>query len=132
MNSDERGNEPFVELVAGVGGSGEELYGSAQEYMRSREGLGKRLFPAAEGATASMSIEGTQGSTERDRFMAGLMTEVGQVQLQATSKNTSRPQPLFEDGLVPAADGFHWAEPRRARLNRSDFAARPASSSRQA
>ncbi|HMF77019.1 MAG TPA: tryptophan 7-halogenase [Bryobacteraceae bacterium] len=44
MNSPEVGNEAFINLVAGVGGSGERLYSNSEKYLKEREGLGDVLF----------------------------------------------------------------------------------------
>jgi halogenation protein CepH len=109
-NSEERGNEAFIRLVAGVAGSGEKLYASAAEYLRAREGISQCLFPEPEGGAF-----GSTGNEERAKFMGNFTTEIAQVQLQAIMRNTPRHErPLFDGGLVPSSDGFHWAEPSRA------------------
>lgn len=44
--------------------------------------------------------------------MTDLFRELSQVQCQATFSTDRVPEmPLFDDGLVPSADGFHWMEP---------------------
>jgi len=110
LNSAELGNEAFIQLVAGVGGSGEQLFESHEEFVRQRAGLGSQLFGEipgqAEDAVSGMVKSGS------GRFMTDLFREVSQVQSQATFTTDRVPEmPLFNDGLVPSTDGFHWVEP---------------------
>ena len=108
--SHQQGNEAFIQLVAGMAGSGEKLFESSGEFVRSRERLGKLLFPIAD--TSSETIAGVgQYDPKGDKFMKELFTELNQIQLQGSLKNVRRyEKPLFEDGLVPSTDGFHWEE----------------------
>lgn len=109
INSEERGNESFIRLVAGVAGSGEQLHDTAEEFMKAREGIGQDLFPGPAGANPE-----TAQSAKGAKFMQDFRTELSQVQLQATLGGVPPfEQPLFPGGLVPSPDGFHWAEPRQ-------------------
>ncbi|HLJ16221.1 MAG TPA: tryptophan 7-halogenase [Bryobacteraceae bacterium] len=107
-SSPEIGNRAFIDLVAGVAGSGENLYSSPEEFFRQREGLGKLLFPQSvdDGAGARKPIE-PKGA----EFYASLVSEVVQLQAQATLRE-QRPAetPLFPGGLVASPDGLHWRE----------------------
>ncbi len=99
LNTTERANEAFINLVAG-GGS------AAGEFFAEREGLGREfanMIPAVadvgDGARPAQpdAIPETRLNDERVResraLIAGAVTA-----------------PLFEGGLVPSADGLRWAE----------------------
>lgn len=114
LNSQEAGNEAFIQLVAGIGGSGEQLYDSSESFLQERDQLSRQLFPdhALPSAPTPASGRAPTG-TERSRFMSGLFTELSQMQAQATLKDRRlREKPLFSEGLVPSADGFHWIDGR--------------------
>lgn len=111
LNSDETGNEAFIQLIAGVGGSGESLFSSSEEYLRHRSNLGEQLFgqvrPTGDRGQATV-MSGHDGA----RFWSELLTEVTQVQSQAVLREKRfQEAPLFPDGLVPSRDGLHWSEP---------------------
>jgi FAD-dependent halogenase len=105
MNSPELGNEAFINLVAGVGQSGERLYPSAEEYLKEREGIGNALFQNADNNSSYGSAVG-----RRNDFYMKFLGEITQVQMQALLKD-KRPaeEPLFSGGLVPSLDGLHWS-----------------------
>jgi FAD-dependent halogenase len=110
-NSPDLNNEAFIQLVAGVGGSQEKLYASAEEFKQARERLGKNLFPGAYGAAPEVALTNSESGSDNRKFMSELLSEVVQVQLQAMGKDRSlHERPLFKGGLVPSVDGFHWAE----------------------
>ncbi|MBV9761930.1 MAG: tryptophan 7-halogenase [Acidobacteriaceae bacterium] len=108
LNSPESGNDAFIDLVAGVGGGGERLYGSAEEYLSERNGLGSVLFPD------SSTDRSTNKKTEDKRaaFYTDLLGEITQVQVQAMWGDV-RPseRPVFPGGLIPSQDGLHWTRP---------------------
>jgi halogenation protein CepH len=113
VDTDESADEAFINLVGGVAGSGEKLYGSHHESMQTRSGIGKRLFPAADGTQGAFDGENSEHRSERERFLAGLTQEVSHLQLRGTLKQTrTQESPLFADGLVPSSDGFHWIAPK--------------------
>lgn len=110
LNSPESGNRAFIDLVAGMGGSGERLYDTAEDFMQEREGLGEALFPQSAHAGAHNS---GRPDPRRDEFYSNLLGEIAQIQLQASLKE-HRPgeKSLFPSGLVVSKDGLHWVEPR--------------------
>jgi FAD-dependent halogenase len=107
LNSQEAANEAFIRLVAGVAGSGEELRADSQPF--AVENIGSRLFPQMAGKSRSVNDE--KDTAWRSQFMLNLVNEVSQVQRQAAVNKVPRQNPLFEDGLIPSSDGFHWTEP---------------------
>jgi FAD-dependent halogenase len=111
INSEEKGNEAFIQLVSGLG-AGEMLYSSSEEFMNARHGLGQTLFPASSGGEVRMAIEDNLANTKRREFMDDFLREVVKLQAQATLKENQRPRekPLFDNGLVSTPDGFHWME----------------------
>jgi halogenation protein CepH len=88
-------NRAFVELLGGIGESGETAFG-----------LSRVLFPEMLGAPVA-----EDGDRSR-RFFTQLLREGVKMQLQA-QKGLQREseQPLFSGGLVPSADGLQWAVP---------------------
>ena len=103
VNSPDQDNSAFIELVAGVAGSGEGLYSSHEQFFKDRQGLGDVLFQEAGGAT--------ENGKERGEFFSGLLAEVVQLQTQAAlGERRYTERPLFPDGLIPSKDGLHWAE----------------------
>jgi FAD-dependent halogenase len=104
INSQEEGNKAFIDLVAGLGGSGERLYSSHEEFLRERQGLGAMLFPEAS--------PGNPVDTRRQEFFRKLTSEIIQVQTQAVLKERRLvEEPLFPGGLIPSPDGLHWSDP---------------------
>lgn len=115
LNTEEAGNEAFIRLVAGVGGSGEPLHGSASEFFASRSGLGQVLQQSTEGM--SDPVQGLTFDTtvfDPKAFMAGLKREG--VEMMARGLQAPRPPdtPLFDGGLVASSDGLRWVEAPRS------------------
>jgi halogenation protein CepH len=110
LNTVESGNEAFIRLVAGVGGSGERLYSSEEEFLAQRAGMAQALFSPFGACEPNSDPDATPFN--HPEFMSGFLTEVSQLQTQARLRgNRAREAPLFEGGLIPSADGFHWCEP---------------------
>ena len=108
LNSKELGNEAFIQLIAGIGGSGEQLYRSSDEYLRQRAGLSQQLFGTGPDASGGQSDDRLSGL----KFLGELLTEASDVQAHVSpSGRRAVPRPLFEDGLVPTPDRLHWREP---------------------
>jgi halogenation protein CepH len=106
LNSGDAGNEAFIQLVAGVAGSGEALAATSDEYLRRQATLSRGLFASDDAG------RGAPADDAHSRFMAGLLTEPGHLQLLAALKEERGPEtPLFRDGLVPSLGGLHWTEP---------------------
>jgi halogenation protein CepH len=98
----------FIDLVAGIGGSGERLYSSSGEIKKERQPSGKTLFPNAFNESPSENDR-----KERARFLSHLLREPAQVQLQAIlGEERPSEQPLFPGGLVASRDGLHWSRPQ--------------------
>jgi halogenation protein CepH len=119
LGTEERGNEAFVRLVAGVSATDEPLFQSEQ-YFEARVGFGEwfqdMLSHEAEDAVAADHVpEFDRSKFDPERFMQGFTSEIVQVQTQALL-GARRPAeaPLSHEGLVPSKDGYHWqfAAPR--------------------
>jgi FAD-dependent halogenase len=116
INSEEKGNEAFIQLVSGIG-AGERMYSNSEEFISARDRLGQTLFPASAGGEISMAIEDNLANTRRQEFMDDFLKETVKLQQQAALKDNQRPleSPLFGQGLIASPDGFHWAEPAKGR-----------------
>jgi len=113
LNTAEIGNDAFIRLVAGVGGSAERLYDNDLPFPADHTGMAEAMF----GHFGNNENRGNLPASgfDRSRFMSGFLAEVTQMQSQAVFKRLRSPEvPLFEDGLVPSRDGFHWCNPRDA------------------
>jgi FAD-dependent halogenase len=107
VNSEEITNPDFISLVAGVGGSGEKLYETSEEFLKAREGIGDLLFPR--GSDGELLPENDRG---RQDFYSKFLKEIVQVQVQASGGRGRLPEaPLFSEGLIPSSDGLHWTSP---------------------
>jgi halogenation protein CepH len=119
LNTEEKGNEAFVRLVAGLSQEDEPLFQGGDGYFEAREGIGEWFqgVVASEGEGAVAPKELPTFDLDRfdpNQFMMGFTSEISQLQLQALlGKHRPPESPLFAGGLVPTADGLHW---RRASL----------------
>jgi halogenation protein CepH len=106
LNTEERSNEAFVRLVAGVSTTGEPLYNSADEFFRARE-RASAFFPDSKDELET---------GEQSSILAGdVFSEAARIQLQASLGANSRLEtPLFSTGLVPSTDGLRWRKVKTA------------------
>jgi FAD-dependent halogenase len=118
LNNDESDIEAFISLVGGVSTSGEQLYANPEEFKKSAAAIGSHMQAAIDespdtDATASEFLS-------KSEEMNVLWQESRQIRAQATRGSKRRAeQPLFEDGLIPSADGLHWSEPNEPAEERS-------------
>jgi FAD-dependent halogenase len=121
LKTDEPDVEAFIRLVGGVSTSGEHLYGSSDEFKESVSALGNSIQAAVDNSP-DLDAAGSHFMARGDE-MVSLWQETRQVRAQATRGEKRRPErPLFADGLVPSADGFHWTEPEDERTKESAIA----------
>jgi halogenation protein CepH len=108
LNTEERANEAFVRLIAGV--SGDEPVFSSSEYFHARIGLGdwfKSTLPEQE---VDKTPEFDKSKFDPAQFMKGFTSEIVQIQTQALyGSKRDKEKPLVAGGLVPSVDGFHWS-----------------------
>jgi halogenation protein CepH len=109
LNTSERSNDAFIRLVAGVSS---DSSGTAEDFFRERENLG-RVFAAKDVYLGEKDSERASGSATGTSFsMDEFISEMSQIQRQAELGADSAPEDaLFENGLIPTADGFRWMEP---------------------
>jgi FAD-dependent halogenase len=102
LNSEEKGNEAFVRLVAGIGSSGEPLSKGGEDFFGSIRSVSDSFVRAQRSA----------GKFEQhllDRaFMADFTRESAHIQAHALLPGISIEQPLWDTGLVPTGDGLRW------------------------
>jgi len=108
LNSPEKTNSSFIDLVAGLGSSSESVYDNAEAFLAERAGLGSVIFPqSAQAYNEPPSHQ--EPNTRRAKFYSGFLGELTQVQLQATLKAARpRERPVLPGGLVVSRDGLHW------------------------
>jgi halogenation protein CepH len=125
LNTEEQANEAFIRLVGGISTSGEPLYSNAEEFFKSREGVGD-LFASMVEKDALDKMMFEQFSKENFdpvKFFQGIGDEIVQVQTQAIlGKRRVKESPLFSQGLIPSLDGFHWVEATAPRRRTSSIA----------
>src|SRR5215218_220835 len=100
LNTSERGNEAFINLIAGGATAPEEFFSA-------REGLGGE-FDAMIPAIADVG-EGARAAAPD----ASPMTRLNDARVRESRALIAGADdiPLFEDGLVPTADGLRWMQP---------------------
>jgi FAD-dependent halogenase len=113
LNTEERANEAFVRLVAGVSTSGEQLYSSSEEFFQSREGIGEGLFEWYAERDRRLVVPSPDAKKfNTGTFLDGLTKESVQIQVQARARGSQALEgPILPGGLVTSTDGFHWREP---------------------
>lgn len=121
LNTEERDNDAFVRLVAGVSEADEPLFaGGAERFFADRQGFGEyfadmlvRDAPEAREAgfiRPAAAAKPDPARFDADKFMQGFTSEIAELQLLALMRER-RPaeRPLTPHGLVASADGLHWA-----------------------
>jgi halogenation protein CepH len=97
--------EAFVELVGGVA-SGEAKLIGAHDVARRMQDSSQAL------STAADSSRDRPGALFSSELVRNAMSEAAQVQTQARlGVDVDDESPLFDDGLICAADGLHWIRP---------------------
>lgn len=111
LGTEERSNDAFVRLVAGLSAEDESLFSSSQ-FFDARVGLGEWLElavsrPGGRSRTSNPQLNGAK--FDPDRFMQGLKDEIVQVQLQALyGEKRPAERSIWKGGLIPSLDGLHW------------------------
>lgn len=121
LNTEERDNNAFIRLVAGISEADEPLFeGSAERFFADRQGFGPhfaemigRDVPDANASGLLRPAAAPKPDPARfdaDKFMQGFTSEIAQLQILALMRER-RPaeQPLMPNGLIASADGLHWA-----------------------
>jgi len=113
LSTEEKANDAFIRLVAGVGSSGEPLYARAEDFFTGREGVGA-MFQDWSGREDMdnpfhVSADRKIGPTS---ILSEIKREAVQIEAQAIlGEQRAKERPLFEGGLIPSKDGFHWNRP---------------------
>lgn len=120
LNTEERHNDAFVRLVAGISEAAEPLFGEgAEQFFANRHGFGDgfarflaRDIPELKAVTpAGPARQGPADPAhfDSDKFMQGFNSEIAQLQILALMRERRpRERPVADSRLVPSADGFHW------------------------
>jgi halogenation protein CepH len=110
LNTEERSNEAFVRLIAGVSANDEPLF-SSSDYFKARIGLGDWFQEGMLDPSTKADKTPVFDTSRFDpaKLMQGFTSEILQLQVQAyLGANRPKETPLLAGGLVPTADGFHW------------------------
>jgi halogenation protein CepH len=117
LNTDEKSNDAFIRLVAGASCVDEPLFNHAEDFFRSRQGMGE-WFEGMLGNQLAMQVDGLpaqsapptlEGGPSAEHFMDGFTAEVRQIQMQAMFGNgRAREGSVRVQGLIPSQDGFSW------------------------
>jgi FAD-dependent halogenase len=119
LNTQERDNEAFVRLIAGVSAAEEPMF-SSSEYFQQRIGLGDwfqdLMSTEAEGAIKADRVpQFDKAKFDPSNFMQGFTSEIVQLQVQALMReNRPEEKSLSAGGLIPSRDCFHWELPEKA------------------
>lgn len=123
LNTEERDNNAFIRLVAGISEADEPLFErGAEEFFSERQGFGEQFadiigrdVPEGKEAGLLRAAAATKADPARfdaDKFMQGFSSEIAHLQMLALMRER-RPteRPLTPHGLVPSRDGLHWTVP---------------------
>jgi halogenation protein CepH len=110
LNTQEKGNEAFIRLVAGISASDEPVYKSPVDFLTASRAFNE-LFRGEDNSyldsAGSGSIERCE--SEKQTLVHSLLSEIAEIQAVAGGKSyNTRQRPLFAGGLVPTADGLRW------------------------
>jgi halogenation protein CepH len=105
--------ESFVELVAGGASNEGALLGSTP-YVDKRRSAFEELTELVE---RPIGADGEDRNLQGSALVRSVGREGSRIQVQAAiGANADEHLPVREGGLVPSADGMHWAEPAEQRL----------------
>lgn len=108
LNTEERANEAFVRLVAGMASANVEHSESVgASFFDARAGLGQLLQRTTEGDLNP----GAGMSTETQSFLKTLRAGVLELMTDAAGPHAVAARPRFDGGLIPSASGRRWAMP---------------------
>jgi halogenation protein CepH len=108
LNTEERANEAFVRLVAGVSTWNQASFPGAAAYLEQRADLGTLFQPIDE---RSVSPVAREPELNQEPFMSDLLAEIAHVQSVASmGARRAGELPKFAGGLLPSADGLRWQE----------------------
>jgi halogenation protein CepH len=120
MNTGEKANDAFIRLVAGASCADEPLFNGADDFFRSRQGMGD-WFDGMLGNELAAQVDANREQPVRraaleagpsaSEFMEGFNAEVRQIQMQAMfGSQRARESAVRARGLIPSRDGFGWRE----------------------
>jgi halogenation protein CepH len=120
VHTEERSNEAFVRLVAGLSAGDEPLF-QPEAFFEARKDFGpwfsQNVLPSEAGggavpggATLSPSVVRPSGESFNPmQFMHGFTQEITSLQILAMRRGLpGAERPVRAGGLVPSADGFRW------------------------
>jgi halogenation protein CepH len=106
LKTEERANDAFVALVAGLSASDPSL-GTGNEFFRKREGIGDIFQAAVSGEDTSAQNQ----TFDIDAVFGSIFLESDQLQKLVRQGHLQAAQPMFDNGLVPSIDGLKWVTP---------------------
>jgi len=113
LNTEEKANDAFIRLVAGVGSTSEPLYARTEDFFREREGVGDTFQEwSGRGSMDDLFQTSENKKVGPASILNEIKREVLQIEAQAIlGKRRAKEYPLFVGGLIPSKDGFHWSRP---------------------
>jgi halogenation protein CepH len=111
LKTEERGNEAFVRLLAGVA-SADPAINVAQDFFDARQGRGAELDSIMNPGIGGEPVELPQEGARVAALLPELERETHDLQMLAAF-GADRPEevPLRKGGLVTSADGLRWCVP---------------------
>jgi len=112
LNTEERSNEAFIRIVAGVSSDIEPVFNAA-EFFDARAGAGAIFRRAYEGATNPVQAANVDASRfDANAFLGDFRKSITGMLSQARTgaRRQTGEKPIFEDGLIPSGDSLSWVE----------------------
>jgi halogenation protein CepH len=115
LNAEETARESFVRLVAGLSNRDEPLFDDAEAFIQSAKNRGaflEQLSDAASGGEMSNELRQETANFGRVFFRERApLWDVEKRRREGLPMIDEAQAPIWDDGLVPTADGLHWRAP---------------------
>lgn len=110
LNTEERGNEAFIRLLAGQAAA-DPAISIAQDFFDTRQGTGAALERVMNPGEEAAPAHDATGDSQISSLLPELDREAQGLQMLATFGGERPPEKRFRDGgLVTSRDGMHWQE----------------------
>lgn len=117
LNTEERANEAFVSLVAGISTTGEKVYTNANDFFARREGIGEVFEQHAHRKSQKNPLDPKKIDSDFHPTVLnkklGITVEHIMKQAHMMGIPASELQ-IADGGLLISPDGFHWTAPATA------------------
>jgi FAD-dependent halogenase len=116
--ADDSAKEAFVRLVSGLSSTGEPLFASAGAFLESARKQGDVMQALSEAQASGGAIPAELRGEVQRRGAIFFRERMQMWEIHSRKEGKDGPvagstleKPMFDQGLIPSADGMHWQEP---------------------